>query len=363
MMSAAKWICNPIDCDENRVVSVFRRMFPVKSGLISAKLQITSHGVYDIKMNSKTITDTKFNPGLTSYYHRIQVQEFDVIDQLHIGENIWLTTVGDGWWRWNNNFGYQLALIGSLTLVYSDGSVDTYITDEEFDVGTGPIQKSDLQKGEFYDARVTVGNWRKAALATEYIKADLIKNQSVPVREKEQFEGKLFRDNAGNLVADFGQNIAGYVRMVLYDTKPGQIVRLKHGEALNLEGIFSTANCDGGMYEFQEITYICKGGEREEYTPNFSYFGFRYALIEGIENGEFTAIAVYSDMPQSGDFRCSNPLINKLVENARWSQKGNFLDVPVDCPTRERNAWTGDAQIYIRTAAYFMDVEQFFKNG
>ena len=105
---------------------------------------------------------------------------------------------------------------------------------------------------------------------------------------------------------------------------PGQVVRLKHGEGLDLEGAFSTANCDGGREHFQEITYICKGCAEEEYTPHFAVFGFRYALLTGIEGGDFTAVAVYSDMEETGDFQCSNPLINRLVENARWSQKGNF---------------------------------------
>lgn len=360
MVDAAKWICHPLDSDETRLVPVFRRRFTVGNELKSATLRLTAHGVYETEINGKRVTENKFTPGLTSYYYRIQVQEYDVTGLLHEGENQWHTTVGDGWWRWNNNFGYRLAVWGVLELCYIDGGMETVGTDESFAVGTGLIVKSDLQKGETYDASIMAGNWMPAALETEHTDAVLIPNQGVPVREKEQFTGKLFRDSAGNLVADFGQNIAGYVRMVLHDTKPGQVVHLKHGEALDLEGKFSTANCDGGMTEFQEITYICKGAQREEYTPHFAYSGFRYALIEGVEDGEFTAIAVYSDMPQTGDFHCSNPLINKLLENARWSQKGNFLDVPVDCPTRERNAWTGDAQIYVKTAAYFMDVEQFF---
>ena len=360
MADAAKWICHPLDDDETRLVPVFRRRFTVGNELKSATLRLTAHGVYETEINGKRVTENRFTPGLTSYYYRIQVQAYDVTGLLHAGENQWQTTVGDGWWRWNNNFGYRLALWGVLELCYVDGSMETIGTDESFAVGTGPIVKSDLQKGETYDARITAGNWMPAALETEHTDAALIPNEGVPVREKECFPGKLFRDSAGNLVADFGQNIAGYVRMVLHDTKPGQVVHLKHGEALDLEGKFSTANCDGGMTEFQEIMYICQGAQREEYTPHFAYAGFRYALVEGVEDGEFTAIAVYSDMGETGDFHCSHPLINKLVENARWSQKGNFLDVPVDCPTRERNAWTGDAQIYVKTAAYFMDVQQFF---
>ena len=360
MNEKAKWICHSGDGDEHRIVPVFRKQFFVKHNLQSAKLFTSAHGVYEVQLNGQAVTDHKFTPGLTSYYHRIQMQTYDVTELLQNGDNLWQTTVGDGWWRWNNNFGYRLAMWGKLELTYADGSTETIGTDESFEVGTGPVIKSDLQKGETYDARIVPSNWTKAITETEHTDAELIPQQGVPVREKEHFIGKLFRDSAGNLVADFGQNIAGYVHMVLRDTKPGQVVHLKHGEGLDKEGKFSTANCDGGMAEFQEVTYICKGAEREEYCPHFTWFGFRYALIEGIDNGEFTAVAVYSDMKETGDFRCSNPLINKLVENARWSQKGNFLDVPVDCPTREKNAWTGDAQIYVNTAAYFMDAEQFF---
>lgn len=360
MKTEAKWICHPQDGDENRLVPVFRKPFSVKQGLKAAKLSLSTHGLYEAQLNGQAVTDQKFTPGLTSYYHRIQVQTYDVAELLHEGENLWQTTVGDGWWRWNSNFGYRLALWGQLELTYANGSVEIIGTDESFDVGIGPVVKTDLQKGETYDARIVPSHWTKAIAETEHTDAMRIPQQGVPVREKERFPGKLFRDSAGNLVADFGQNIAGYVHMVLHDTKPGQVVHLKHGEGLDKEGKFSTANCDGGMAEFQEVTYICRGAEREEYCPHFTWFGFRYALIEGMDSGEFTAVAVYSDMEETGDFRCSNPLINKLVENARWSQKSNFLDVPVDCPTREKNAWTGDAQIYVNTAAYFMDVQQFF---
>ena len=366
---AGKWICLREDNRETRLVPVFRRFFERKGGLKSARLYLTAHGIYEAEMNGQPVTENKFTPGLTSYYFRIQVQEYDVTALIREGRNELRVTVGDGWWRWNNNFGYTLALLGQLVLVYNDGSEEIIVTDENFEAGTGPIVKTDLQAGETFDARIEPQDWKPAVLCTEHTGGGLedrplgrlIGTQGVPVREKEHFHGKPFRDNAGNLVIDFGQNIAGYVKMILRNTKPGQVVHLKHGEGLNLDGIFSTANCDGGRKEFQEITYICKGGEIEEYTPHFVVFGFRYALVEGIEDADFTAIAVYSDMEQTGEFKCSNLLINKLVENARWSQKGNFLDVAVDCPTRERNAWTGDAMIYCRTAAWFMDVYPFFR--
>ena len=357
----AKWICHPGDNRNTRLVPVFRRYFEVRKTIKSALLRLTAHGIYEAELNGVSVTENKFTPGLTSYYYRIQVQEYDIAALLKEGGNELLVTVGDGWWRWNNNFGYTLALWGELRLLYVDDSVETLSTDEGWEVGHGPVVRTDLQKGEVYDARVESHGWQKAALCAENTGGERIENQSVPVREKERFPGKPMRDAAGRLVIDFGQNIAGYVHMTLRGTKRGQIVHLKHGEGLDKDGCFSTANCDGGRVEFQEITYICKGAEAEEYTPRFAVFGFRYVLVEGIEDADFEAIAVYSDMEETGNFHCSNELINKLVENARWSQKGNFLDVPVDCPTRERNAWTGDAMIYCRTAAYFMDVQQFFK--
>ena len=362
MKPDAKWICHPDDNRETRLVPVFRRGFTVKAGLQSASLRLTAHGIYEAELNGKPVTENKFMPGLTSYYFRVQVQAYDVTALVSPGDNELRVTVGDGWWRWNKNFGPRLALWGELVLQYGDQAV-IIPTDERFEVGTCAILRTDLRHGESYDARIEPGRWQRAAIENTHTDAALIATEGVPVREHERFCGTFLRDSSGNLVADFGQNLVGYVHMTLRNTRPGQLVYLKHGEALDLAGKFSTANCDGGLTEFQEITYLCKGADVEEYTPHFAVFGFRYALVEGIapENADLEAIAVYSDMEETGDFRCSDPLINKLVENARWSQKGNFLDVPVDCPTRERNAWTGDAMIYCKTAAYFMDVLAFFK--
>lgn len=361
----AKWICHPQDNRDTRLIPIFRKYFIVGSGLRKANLKMTAHGIYEAEMNGIPVTKDKFTPGFTSYYHRIQFQEYDVTELLHTGENLWQTTVGDGWWRWNNNFGSRLALWGELTLIYEDHT-ENVVTDTDFCAGTGAIIKSDLRMGEIYDAGNKVQVWEQAAVETEHTEAEMVSTEGVAVREKEVFHCRCFLDNAGNMVLDFGQNIAGYVRMRLRDTEPGEKIHLKHGEGLNPDGIFSTANCDGGMTPFQEITYYCRGSKIEEYTPHFAVFGFRYVMLEGycmdkIQDGDFVSIAVYSDMKQTGGFACSNPLINKLVENSLWSQKGNFLDVAVDCPTRERNAWTGDAQIYCRTSAYFMDVYSFFE--
>ncbi|MGI6107759.1 MAG: family 78 glycoside hydrolase catalytic domain [Lachnospiraceae bacterium] len=360
MFSDAIWIAHPEDGRENHLVPVFRRRFQVKDGLEKAVLRVSAHGVYETEINGRPVTQDRFTPGLTSYYVRIQYQEYDVTALLREGENVWISTVGDGWWRWKGNFGQRLALWGYLTLQYRDHT-ETVVTDRDFEVGTGPVISADLQAGEVYDARIRPHGWRRPVAETVHTEGKLIPSESVPVREKETFAGRCGRDSAGNRIVDFGQNIAGFVRMRLFDTRPGQKVRIRHGENLDTNGKFSTGNCSGGKTEFQEVTYICRGAAVEEYAPHFAFFGFRYIEVTGAEKAEFTASAVYSDLKETMVFSCSDPLINRLVENARWSQKGNFLDVMTDCPTRERNAWTGDAMIYCRTAAYFMDVYPFFR--
>ena len=203
-----KWICHPGDNRETRLAPVFRRLFTVKNGLESATLRLSAHGIYEAEINGKGVTINKFMPGLTSYYFRIQVQEYDVTPLLCESSNELRVTVGDGWWRWNNNFGYTLALLGQLVLTYTDGSQEVIATDENFEVTTGSIVKTDLQMGETFDARIGLQDWQPAVLCTEHTEGRLIETQGVPIREKEQFQGKPFRDSAGNLVIDFGQNIA-----------------------------------------------------------------------------------------------------------------------------------------------------------
>ncbi len=381
----AKWIEpeTEVDPEAKKPAPYLRKEFKVGPGLVKARIYQTAHGLYECWMNGVCPTEEKFKPGLTSYYHRIQYQIADITDTLSEGINCWAVILGDGWWRGTtggtvkNNFGYKLHYFGQIELTYADGTKEIIATDESFRHSTGALTASDMMMGDIYDARLEPEGWKIAGfddsgwecvhLATEHTDAELIPCRGVPVHEKEEFLPEEFTDKNGKRILDFGQNIAGYVRMKLRDTKPGQTIRLIHGEDIK-DGCFTQANIKQTSIKvdaFQEVTYVCKGAELEEYCPLFSVFGFRYVCLEGydraLEPGDFVAAAVYSDMPGTGNFQCSHTLINKLVENSRWSQKGNFLDVPVDCPTRERNAWTGDNQIYVRTAADFMDVYAFYE--
>jgi len=381
----AQWIEpeTEIDPEARKPSPYLRKAFNVKSGLVSARIYQTAHGLYEFWINGRAGTEDKFKPGLTSYYYRIQYQTYDITKWVKLGSNVWSVMLGDGWWRGvtggsvKNNFGYKLHYFGQIELKYADGTRETIITDENFRHGTGGMLASDMLMGDIYDAAREPCGWKhpgyddrawgKVHLTEEHADAALIPSRGVPVREKEQFLPDEFIDVNGNRVLDFGQNIAGYVRMKIRNANKGQRIRLVHGEGLK-DGCFSLDNINHTSIKvdaFQEVTYICNGEEEESYSPLFSVFGFRYVLLEGydgeIRKGDFVAIAVYSDMEETGDFTCSNPLINKLVQNSRWSMKGNYLDVPVDCPTRERNAWTGDNQIFVRTAAYFMDGYAFYE--
>ena len=379
----AHWIAceNETDSEIRKPVIYLRKEFVVRNGLKKALIFQSAHGLYDFTINGQMGTKDKFLPGLTSYYHRIQYQMYDVTELLVLGTNCWGVRLADGWWRGvtggsvRNNFGRELAFFGQMELVYEDGSRETIVSDEDFRWSTGGLLASDMLMGDIYDAALEPKDWnrsgfndkewKKTYCTSLHTEGELIASRSVPVREMERFRPVEFTDSRGKRVLDFGQNIAGYVKAVFRNTQPGQTIHLFHGEEL-VDGAFSQDNVKKTVLpvsEFQEVIYHCKGGTEEIYCPAFAVFGFRYVLIEGYSEAVdgFEAIAVYSEMEETGDFSCSHPLINQLVKNSRWSQKGNFLDVAVDCPTRERNAWTGDNQVYVKTAADFMDVYLFYE--
>ncbi len=367
-----KWIeavREPEDIESYNPASYLRREFQVKKGLVRARIYQTAHGLYEFWVNEKRGTKDVFKPGFTSYYHRIQYQTYDITKLLEEGENVWSVIIGDGWWRgstggmYRNNFGYRLQFLGQIVLEYADGSKEVVGTDEKFKIAHGGLRMSDMKFGEVYDARLESKGWKKigfddsawedAPLAEgKYLNYSLlVPSRSVPIREKEVFFPKVLVDKEGSTVLDFGQNIAGYVRMKLRNTRKGQTISLIHSEGMK-DGVFYLGNVCTDLTDnthYQQVDYIAEGADEEKYQPFFGVFGFRYVKVTGIEQEilpeDFEAVAVYSDMEETGDFHCSNELINQLVKNSRWSQKGNFLDVPTDCPTRERSPWTGDAQV------------------
>ena len=382
----AKWI-EP-DWDEDPKVSrpcpYLRTAFSLKGRVKSARAYVTAHGLYELTLNDCPPGDDVFTPGFTAYEKRLQYQTYDVTALLQEGENVVGGILGDGWWRGKvgaasvrNTYGTRLALLMQLNIVYEDGSVDRVTTGEGWKATTGPILASDLKDGEIYDPRREMpgwdapgyddGEWRGVRVAP-YGYENLVAAGGVPVRRHEELRpGKIIRTPAGETVVDMGQNFAGRVRLHVRGPA-GTTVTMQHGEALDKAGNFTMKNLEMpaplGEKLLQKDTYILKGDGEECYEPRFTFHGFRYVKVKGYPGepgtGDFTGVAIYSDMAPAGIFTCSDPAINQLQHNIAWSQKSNFLDIPTDCPQRERAGWTGDAQIFARTGSFIMDTSAFF---
>jgi alpha-L-rhamnosidase len=374
----AKWIESSLDRDgEHRPAIYFRKEFSSSKRIQSATAYITAHGLYEAMINGKRVGNFYLTPGWTSYNKRLQYQTYDVTDLIKQGSNAIGVTVGNGWYRgylaWGgnkNSYGKDLSLLFQLDIKYFDGSKQSILSDGSWKSSTGSISDAEIYHGEIIDSRKEKSGWSNAgynngdwASVSEknYSKSVLIATQNEPVKKHETFSAvKIFTTPKGERVIDFGQNLVGWV-MVKLNGKAGDTVKISHAEVLDKDGNFYIDNLRAAK---AQAVYILKGGE-ENLEPHFTFFGFRYIKVEGL-NGEikpenFTAVALYSDMQPTGNFACSNPLINQLQHNIQWGQRGNFLDVPTDCPQRdERLGWTGDAQAFSRTAAFNMNVNNFF---
>lgn len=374
----AKWIESSLDRDgEHRPAIYFRKEFSSSKRIQSATAYITAHGLYEAMINGKRVGNFYLTPGWTSYNKRLQYQTYDVTDLIKQGSNAIGVTVGNGWYRgylaWGgnkNSYGKDLSLLFQLDIKYFDGSKQSILSDGSWKSSTGSISDAEIYHGEIIDSRKEKSGWSNAgynngdwASVSEknYSKSVLIATQNEPVKKHETFSAvKIFTTPKGERVIDFGQNLVGWV-MVKLNGKAGDTVKISHAELLDKDGNFYIDNLRAAK---AQAVYILKGGE-ENLEPHFTFFGFRYIKVEGL-NGEikpenFTAVALYSDMQPTGNFACSNPLINQLQHNIQWGQRGNFLDVPTDCPQRdERLGWTGDAQAFSRTAAFNMNVNNFF---
>lgn len=362
----AKWIDPelPDEKSERRPASVLRRSFSLEK-TEGAVLYITCHGVYEAVLNGWRVGDFVLAPGTGDYHKRLFVQAYDVSALLQTGENELRVTIGDGWWRGSvgidglrNYYGTDLALLCQLetesgTVIASD---ETWEASQE-----GPVRENDLQQGERADLRLSEITAWHGVTVKDLGFGNLAAQESVPVTEQERFPGKLIRTPNGETVIDFGQNLAGYTEIKL-KARAGQKITLRHGETLDENGNFTQKNFDPGDRNKnggipQQTEYICREG-LNLLKPHFCIFGFRYAKIESeatLDGAEFTAIAVYSRMPQTGFFACGNADVNRLFENCLWSMRSNFTDIPTDCPTRERAGWTGDAEVFAPAAVQLFD--------
>jgi alpha-L-rhamnosidase len=357
---------------------MLRGSFVLRGAVLRARAYATSRGLYQLEINGRRVGEDRFTPGWTSYRKRLQYQTYDVTALLRPGENVVGAMLGDGWYRgylaWNdrrNVYGDRLALRVQLRVEHTDGRVETHGTDGTWTSATGPILMSDIYMGEAYDARLERPGWSAPGYdAKDWTPvrvaapdaATLVAPAGPPVRAVEEIRPvRLLTTPAGETVFDMGQNMVGHVRLRVRGPA-GTEVKLRHAETLDKAGNFYTANLRAAR---QQVTYVLKGGGEEVYEPHFTFQGFRFVAVDGWP-GEptldgLTGIVVHSAMTATGRFTTSNTLLNKLQHNIRWGQKGNFLDVPTDCPQRdERLGWTGDAQVFSRTAAFNFDVAGFF---
>ena len=321
----------------------------------------TCHGLMNIYLNGSEITEYKLLPGTQQYDKRLMVWTFEVSQFIIEGENELVVTLGDGWYRGSmgnmqmkNVYGTDIALllqmeIAGEVIVTTDR---TWLASQE-----GALGFNDFMAGEEYDARKDFLSCLHEVKEKNFGYNNLILIDTLPICAHETFKAKLLITPKGEKVLDFGQNLVGYVSFS-FEGEGGKSLILTHGEVLDKDGNFTIDNfCNARIPAKQEIKYICKDG-KNTYYPTKTYMGFRYVKIEAdfeINPDWFSAVAIYSDMRTTAQFSCGVPEVNQLFSNAMWSLKGNFIDVPTDCPTREKAGFSGDAQIYIHTAMYLMD--------
>ena len=366
------WICPANDLGDP--AAVFGTSFVFEKKITHANLTITAMGVYEARLNGRRVGQFVMAPGWTSYHKRLQYQEYDITDLLTNGKNEIEVTVGKGWYRsplpgWLD-CAYQdelrsrpCGLAAQITLTFEDGSSKILSTDESWKVSDGPVRFSEIYDGEIYDSAKTPLLDQPVTIFDGPTDT-LILQQGEEVCEQERLAvKKVFVTPNGEAVLDFGQNMTGYVELFV-NAKAGDCVDLSFAEVMDKEGNFYTENYRGAKAQYH---YICSDGV-QTWHPSLTFYGFRYIRINDFPGGidcvkpeNFTAITVHSNMKRTGFLSSSNTLLNQLFSNIIWGQKGNFLDVPTDCPQRdERLGWTGDAQVFVRTACLNYDAEKFF---
>ncbi len=364
MLENANWIA-PSE-DFGAVSPTFLKRFNCSGEVASATLTVTSVGVYVAQMNGERVGNFVLAPGWTSYKKRHQVQQYDVTALLS-ADNLLEVTVAKGWYlsrmAWSDckYLPGEMSLIVLLEIVYADGRKETLSTDDSWTVKQSPLRFCEIYDGELYDATKT--NEPEGPVCTlDFPKDNLIEQEGEIVSEQVHVRPTAyFVTPKGERVIDFGQEMTGYVSFRVKG-KAGDRVKFTHFEILDQEGNVYTQNYRSAK---ATLEYVCRDGE-QYYKPTHTFYGFRCIRIDEfpgeVDLNDFEAIAVHSDMKRTGYLESSNPLLNQLFHNVIWGQRGNFLDIPTDCPQRdERLGWTGDAQVFCRTATYNFDTEKFFK--
>ena len=368
---------------DNSKATYLKKEIVLDGDVESAYVCTTALGLYHFYLNGRKVGRDELTPGWTSYRKHLCYQTYDVTELLKKGRNMVGAMVGAGWYKGKmgflllrNNYGEQTAFLMQMKVRYRDGREEWFVTDESFLGHDAPVTFSEIYDGEEYDARMEIPGWNevsgeerkpqdgwRAVRTVEFPRKALTAQAGCKVTMMDELPAAaVLKTPGGDTVIDFGQNLTGWVHFQVRGIR-GSVARLKCFETLDAAGNVYTDNLRSAK---QEITYICSGEGEEEYHPHFTFQGFRYVQILSwpceVKARDFTAYALHSEMEQTGTFSCSHPLVNQLQHNILWGLKGNFLDIPTDCPQRdERMGWTGDAQIFCRSACYLMNTYTFFR--
>lgn len=380
----AKWITRQVGNDNLRAPQRFVHDFSVDQPVIKARLHITSLGLYEAYLNGLPVTDQCFTPGWTDYFHRVQYQTFDVTKLIQQGPNALAAYVAEGWFNgkiaryWAErklHYGDHALLKAELRITLADGTVQIVATDKNWYawLADGAIRMSDIYMGETYEAQRDDHLWKLPAkkrpkgcpfVHEEEPNIEIVWQSGASVKRMMRCAPTAIIHRApGVWIIDFGQNLVGREHFTIRNGISGATIVIRHGEMLNPDGSLYTENLRSAL---ATTTYICRGGIQEEYEPTFTFYGFRYLEISGWP-GELTedsihAEVIYSELRKTGEFSCSEPLLNQLYSNIVWGQRGNFLDIPTDCPQRdERLGWSGDTQVFMNVATYNMEAPEFYR--
>lgn len=378
LLEASDWSAQMVGPADSAVASpLVRGSFEAGQGdVVRARVYATGHGLFQLELNGQRVGDDELAPGWTAYESRLRYTTYDVTDQVNAGENVIGAWLGDGWWRGHLGWGAKKALYGSevgvlvqLEVDYADGARQTVASGPDWMAGTGPIRSADLYDGEVYDARdfdpawstidAQPGGWTPVALR-ELGEVELVAPDGPPVRVIEtRAVQTVLTSPSGGTILDFGQNLVGRLRITV-SGDAGTTIRLRHAEVLE-HGELAVEPLRGAK---ATDTYTLAGTGEETWAPRFTFHGFRYAEVTGwpgaFDPAAVTADVMHSDMHRTGWFEADNPLVDRLHENVVWGMKGNFVDIPTDCPQRdERLGWTGDLQVFAPTATYLYDSAGF----
>jgi alpha-L-rhamnosidase len=375
----AQWIRPQGATDPNaEQVAWLRRAFtlPKDKEIAKARLYLTARGIFTLQLNGERVSQDLFANGWTSYLNRLDTLTYDVSGQLKKGDNTFEAMLGTGWYAgrlgWDTRqprgfYGKDPELLLQLEVSYTDGTSETVVSDECWE-GTrnGPILNASIYDGEIVDARKEVTGWAPVTATADLGTARLMPKPFPPVRVTETLMVKQITEpEKGRFVFDLGQNMVGIPRIRI-PVEKDQTVTLRFAEMLNPDGTLYTDNYRTAK-SIDHYTPATSG--TIEWEPTFTFHGFRYLELSGLPAGAkpekewVTGLVLHSDLKRIGSFESSHAKLNQLRSNIVWGQRGNFLEIPTDCPQRdERLGWTGDAQAFGPTAMFNYDCHAFFKS-